>query len=144
MYFYYRNKLVMPRFHYRNYREITLLARNLRSNQTPYEELLWEVLRRRNFMNFKFLKQHPLFYRIDREWIEFFIADFYCAKLRLVIELDGPIHENNKDYDSERDLKLSTKGILVVRILNEELQDVNSVISKLKMILMNREIDITK
>jgi len=134
----------MPRFHYRNYREITLLARNLRSNQTPYEELLWEVLRRRNFMNFKFLKQHPLFYRIDREWIEFFIADFYCAKLRLVIELDGPIHENNKDYDSERDLKLSTKGILVVRILNEELQDVNSVISKLKMILMNRKIDITK
>ena len=95
-------------------------------------------------MNFKFLKQHPLFYRIDREWIEFFIADFYCAKLRLVIELDGPIHENNKDYDSERDLKLSTKGILVVRILNEELQDVNSVISKLKMILMNRKIDITK
>ena len=95
-------------------------------------------------MNFKFLNQHPLFHRIDREWIEFFIADFYCAKLRLVIELDGPIHENNKDYDSERDLKLSTKGILVVRIFNEELQDVNSVISKLKMILMNREIDITK
>jgi very-short-patch-repair endonuclease len=93
----------MPRYHYRSFRDITLLARNLRKNQTVSEKLLWEVLRRKSFSGYKFLRQHLIFYRIDNGWIEFFIADFYCAKLKLIIEVDGPIHKNKEDYDSERD-----------------------------------------
>ena len=128
----------MPRYHYRSCRDITLLARNLRKNQTASEKLLWEVLRRKSFSGYKFLRQHPVFYRIDNEWIEFFIADFYCAKLKLDLELDGEIHEYHSDYDSERDAKLDNKGIQVVRIKNEELEDICMVISKLTKIIKTR------
>jgi very-short-patch-repair endonuclease len=128
----------MPRSYYKSYNGIKLLARNLRKNQTSSEKLLWEVLRRKNLSGYKFLRQHPIFYRINNNWVEFFIADFYCAGLKLIIELDGKIHENNKEYDSERDLKLLKKGIYVVRIKNEELVDMNSVTLFLKGIINNR------
>jgi very-short-patch-repair endonuclease len=116
----------MPRIHYKKYKGITLLARELRKNQTPSEKFLWKLLRRKNLFGYRFLRQHPLFYRVDKEWVEFFIADFYCSKLKLVIEVDGKIHEDRTEYDAERDLKLLNKGIRVVRIKNEELKDVKS------------------
>ena len=103
----------MPRYHYKSYKGITLLARNLRKNLSGY----------------KFLRQHPIFYKVNNKWVEFFIADFYCSELKLIIELDGNIHEDRKEYDSERDLKLLKKGIYVVRIKNEELDNMNSVIN---------------
>ena len=103
----------MPRCHYKSYKGITCLARGLRRNQTPSEELLWQLLKGKSMRGYKFLRQHPVFYRIDSEWIEFFIADFYCSKLKLIIEVDGPVHQNRQDYDSERDAKLRSKGIMV-------------------------------
>ena len=133
----------MARRHYRKYPGILLLARNLRKNQTSSERVLWKVLRRKNLSGYRFLRQHPIFYRVNNKWIEFFIADFYCARLKLIIELDGKIHENNKDYDSERDLKLLNKGIYVIRIKNEELDDMNSVILFLNGIINNRISQIT-
>jgi very-short-patch-repair endonuclease len=133
----------MPRSHYKSYKGITLLARNLRKNQTSTEKLLWEVLRRKNLSGYKFLRQHPIFYRVKNKWVEFFVADFYCAGLKLIIEVDGRIHENNKEYDSERDLKLLNKGIYVVRIRNEELDDMNSVILFLNEIISRRICQIT-
>ena len=126
----------MPRSHYKSYRGITLLARNLRKNQTLSEKSLWEVLRRKNLSGFRFLRQHPIFYSIKDKWVEFYIADFYCSELKLIIELDGKIHEYRKDYDSERDLKLLNKGIYVVRIKNEELDDMDSV-----LLFLNRKIN---
>jgi very-short-patch-repair endonuclease len=132
----------MPRYHYKSYEGITSLARNLRRRQTPSEELMWELLRRKSFSGYKFLRQHPVFYRIDGEWVEFFIADFYCAKLKLIIEVDGPIHQYNLNYDSERDSKLNNKGIMVTRILNDELVDINFAISKLIQIMRKRETEI--
>jgi very-short-patch-repair endonuclease len=92
---------------------------------TSSEKLLWKVLRRKSISGFKFLRQHPIFYRIDKEWIEFFIADFYCAKLKLIIELDGEVHRFRKEYDYDRDQKLLNKGIYVVRIKNDVLEDLN-------------------
>jgi leucyl-tRNA synthetase len=133
----------MPRSHYKSYKGITLLARNLRKNQTSSEKLLWEVLRRKNLSGFRFLRQHPIFYRIKNKWVEFYIADFYCAGLKIIIELDGRIHENNREYDSERDLKLLNKGIYVIRIKNEELDDMNSVILFLNEIISRRICQIT-
>jgi leucyl-tRNA synthetase len=87
----------VSRIHYKNYRGITQIGRNLRKNCTPEEILLWNFLRRRSILGFKFLRQHPIYYRIDKEWVEFYIADFYCAELQLIIiELDGPIHDHQK------------------------------------------------
>ena len=128
----------MPRSHYKSYKGITLLARNLRKNQTQSEKLLWTVLRRKSLSGYKFLRQHPIFYRVKNKWVEFFIADFYCSELKVIIELDGEIHEHRKDYDSERDLKLLNKGIYVVRIKNKELEDMNSVVLFLNKIIFNR------
>jgi len=118
----------MPRFHYKSYKGIILFGRNLRKNQTTSEKLLWTFLRRKSFHGYKFLRQHPIFYSIINKRVEFFIADFYCSELKLIIELDGKIHEKNKEYDSERDLKLLNKCIYVLRIKNEELDNMNSVI----------------
>jgi|ERR1035437_1480563 leucyl-tRNA synthetase len=128
----------MPRSHYKSYKGITLLARNLRKNQTSSEKLLWAFLRRKSLSGYKFLRQHPIFYRVNNKWVEFFIADFYCSELKLIIELDGKIHENKRDYDSERDMKLLNKGIYVVRIKNEELDNLNSVILFLNEMIINR------
>jgi very-short-patch-repair endonuclease len=132
----------MPRSHYKSYKGITLLARNLRKNQTPSEKLLWTVLRRKSLSGYKFLRQHPIFYRVKNNWVEFFIADFYCAELKLIIELDGRIHENHKEYDSERDSKLLNKGIYVVRIQNEEITDIKTVIAFIKEVINIRTIQI--
>ena len=129
----------MSRIHYKNYRGITLLARDLRNNQTPSEKIMWEILRKRNLFGYKFLRQHPIFYRIDKGWVEFYIADFYCNKLKLVFELDGEIHIERKEYDSERDTKLLSKGIVVIRILNKELNDMDSLFEKIKMIITDRK-----
>jgi leucyl-tRNA synthetase len=122
----------MSRIHLTEFKGISLLARDLRNNQTPSEIILWEVLRKERIFGFRFLRQHPVFYREDKSWVDFYIADFYCARLRLIIELDGKIHIDRKDYDSERDEKLQSKGIEVLRIKNEELSDINNVIGIIK------------
>jgi very-short-patch-repair endonuclease len=80
------------------------LARELRKNSTTAEKLLWEELRNRQLNGAKFYRQHPLIYEEDRGNLHFFIADFYCAEHKLVIELDGKIHEYQRNYDRERDL----------------------------------------
>jgi very-short-patch-repair endonuclease len=128
----------MPQYHYKSYKGITLLARNLRKNQTMSEKLLWTVLRRKSLLGYKFLRQHPIFYRVKNKWVEFFIADFYCSELKLIIELDGEVHEKNKAYDSERDMKLLNKDIYVIRIRNEELDEMNTVIHFIKGIINKR------
>jgi very-short-patch-repair endonuclease len=133
----------MARYHYENYKGITLLARNLRKKQTSSEKLLWKLMRRKNLLGSMFIRQHPLFYRIDKEWIEFFIADFYCSQLKLVIEVDGKIHEGHTDYDSERDLKLSNKGICVVRVKNEELPNEKTAKYVISRIISNHLSQIT-
>ncbi len=128
----------MARVHYREYRGITLLARELRKNQTQSEKILWEELRGKKMMGFKFLRQHPIFYKIDQYWVEFFIADFYCAELKLIIELDGPIHDSNIDYDKERDHKLSSKGLSTIRIKNHEISNLNKVLEIIKSSVVSR------
>ena len=124
--------ILMSRIHYRNYRGITLLAREMRKRQTPQEIALWELLRKRRFVKYKFLRQHPVFYRIDKGWIDFYVADFYCNKLKMIIEVDGKIHDYNRDYDRERDSKLNAKGLQVIRIKNEEVNAIPGLIKFLE------------
>jgi leucyl-tRNA synthetase len=78
--------------------------------------MVWNILRRKKLSGHKFLRQHPILYSIRNNWVNFYIADFYCAKLKLIIEVDGKIHESKKEYDLERDSKLLEKGIYVFRI----------------------------
>lgn len=118
----------MSRIFYRNYKDITSLARSLRRDPTPSEMILWRVLRGRNLKGFKFLRQHPVFYKIDKNCLDFFIVDFYCSFLKLIIELDGPIHEYQIEKDKERESKLRARGFVVLRIKNEELFKIDTVI----------------
>src|SRR5437868_14306714 len=70
-------------------------ARELRRELTIAERRAWELLRNRRMLNLKFRRQHV---------VAGFIADFYCAELRLGLETDGPGHERKmqSDYDAAR------------------------------------------
>lgn len=117
-----------------NYPEIKKIATKLRNNPTSSEKLLWAELRRRN-LKYKFNRQHPVIYEsIGREHF-FYIPDFYCDKKKLVIEVDGKIHDYIKNYDKHREEVLKGKGLYVLRIKNEELADLEKVIEKIKKVL---------
>ena len=115
---------------------VTELARELRGNPTESEELLWEVLRKRRLGGYRFLRQKPFIYNQTYKKRYFFIADFYCSEKKLVIELDGRIHEYQKYYDYQRDLILQEFDLKTLRISNEQLADMDAV---KKMILGNLE-----
>jgi len=87
-------------------------ARSLRSNPTPAEEKLWSVLRNNQIQGLRFKRQHP---------ISFFIADFYCHPIKLVIEVDGGIHENinAKEYDENRAAEMKRLEITTIRFPND-------------------------
>lgn len=106
-------------------------ARELRNNSTHAEELLWGYLKTKPF-GIKFRRQHP--YSV-------YILDFYCYSLKLVIEVDGSIHqlEDVKKNDIERQILLEKDGLKVVRFTNDELiqaservfEDLNILIQKI-------------
>ena len=114
-------------------RKITLLARELRRKSTPEEVRLWHVLRKKQVNGYKFLRQHSIIYARSFEGnLLFFIADFYCAQLKLVVELDGKIHDFQKDYDQNRDMILREMGLKVLRIKNDEMEEIEKVVSRIK------------
>lgn len=67
--------------------------------------------------------------------MKYFVADFYCDIKKTVIELDGPIHEINLEYDQLRDAEIMNLGIHILRIKNEELLNIKDVIKKIEMYL---------
>lgn len=68
-----------------------------------------------------------------------FIADFYCSKLLLVIEVDGEIHNKQKEYDEERSKVLNDLGIFVMRFSNEQvLNDIDWVREEIKKQIFER------
>jgi very-short-patch-repair endonuclease len=84
-------------------------SRNLRNNSTLGEVLLWQQLRGRKLLGYQFLRQKP---------IGQFIADFYCPKLKLVIEIDGASHllAHNQKRDKKKNEYLQSIGLHVLRI----------------------------
>ncbi|MGE0825937.1 MAG: DUF559 domain-containing protein [Candidatus Binatia bacterium] len=92
------------------------LCRQLRAEQTPAEQILWEVLRGRRLHGFKFRRQHPL----GR-----YIADFCCPEAGLVIEIDGKVHDRpeQKNYDQIREEEIKARGLQVLRFGNDEIDD---------------------
>ncbi|MBQ6009670.1 MAG: DUF559 domain-containing protein, partial [Kiritimatiellae bacterium] len=87
-------------------------ARELRAQQTPAEKLFWELVRDRRFMGLKFRRQHQY---------GDYVLDFYCDACKLVVELDGEIHEGTKRHDHKRDAYLTSCGLHVLRFKNSEL-----------------------
>ncbi len=96
--------------------EIFRIAEMLRKNMTPAEVELWEALKGNKLNGAKFRRQHP---------ISQFIVDFYCHKYRLVIELDGSIHdlEDQKERDEGREAMLKDLGLTVIRFSNMEVKN---------------------
>jgi very-short-patch-repair endonuclease len=96
-------------------------ARCLRQQLTPAEDKLWSALRCRQLVGLKFRCQHP----VGR-----FIVDFYCPSCKLVIEVDGDIHTQQKAYDEARTEQLESYGYRVLRFTNEEvLNDLQTVLT---------------
>ena len=92
---------------------LTDVAKELRQNQTPAEKTMWRVLRTKQFLNLKFRRQHP---------IRFYVVDFCCIALKLIIEIDGSVHADpDQAYqDQEREFQLRDWGYTVVRFTNAE------------------------
>ena len=89
-------------------------AKLLRKETTVAEKILWNKLRNRQLEGLKFRRQHP---------IDIFIADFYCHENKLVVEVDGKIHDYQKEYDEGRTAELERLGITVIRFSNEEVKN---------------------
>ena len=102
------------------------VARDLRKHQTQSEKIFWELVRNRRLCGRKFLRQYVIRLKIE-EKIRFFIADFYCAESKLIIEVDGGIHEKMQDNDKMRDIIIGELGMKVIRIRNEELEDLSMI-----------------
>ncbi len=94
-------------------------ARSMRCSPTEMEARLWQRLRRRN-----------IGVRVRRQVvIGPFIVDFFCPTARLVVEVDGPVHEERHDVDLERDRFLLSLGVRVIRVSNEDvLNDLETVV----------------
>jgi very-short-patch-repair endonuclease len=92
------------------------LSRNLRKNETPWEIKLWQRLRGRKFLGFKFKKQLV---------IGNYIYDFGCFEKRLLIELDGGQHSENdiKDKDQIKEDFAKNQGYKIIRFWNNELDN---------------------
>ena len=106
-----------PYYIYRN-------AKFLRKHATEAEKKLWIYLRTRPD-GFKFRRQHPL---------AVYIADFYCHKASLVIEVDGMIHSDPEaiEYDQQRDHCFTRMNLTVIRFSNEEvLEDFETTTGKI-------------
>ena len=93
-----RRKTIEASFFYGAPSEIFMLAKELRKNSTKAEQELWKYLKNKQINGFYFRRQHP---------IHRFIADFFCYKAKLVIELDGRVHEEItvKESDNKESYK---------------------------------------
>ena len=105
--------------------ELTELAGRMRASMTPAEQKLWNALSNRQLGGLRFRAQHP---------VETFILDFYCPSCKLVIEVDGVVHEGEErvEHDVERTAHLEAFGYRVLRFRNEEvLNNLPSVLERI-------------
>ncbi|OHA87834.1 MAG: leucine--tRNA ligase [Candidatus Zambryskibacteria bacterium RIFCSPLOWO2_01_FULL_39_39] len=105
-----------------NWRELHGRAVEMRKAPTKTEDILWQGLRR-----------DATGYRFRRQWIiGRFIVDFVCIEKMLIIEVDGDIHDHQKERDEERTNLLEQNGFKVIRFKNEEIE--NNIVNVLKEI----------
>ena len=98
-------------------------AKELRRDMTPTEKILWQELRA-NKLGVHFRRQQV---------IQGFIVDFYCHKAGLVVEVDGDIHDLQREEDARREKALSELGLIVIRFRNDEVaRDLSGVVERIK------------
>ena len=93
--------------------QLLIFAKSMRHSATDAEQVMWQILRAKRFMNLKFRRQYV---------IEPYIVDFYCHEIGLVIEVDGGQHgtDDAMEYDAERTKFLEALGLRVVRYWNHD------------------------
>lgn len=92
---------------------LKLRARELRNNSTQSEIILWMHLKTWKMRGYDFHRQKPL---------SFYIVDFFCHELMLVIEIDGISHEGKKEHDAKRQKHLEEFGIRFLRFSDDEVK----------------------
>jgi len=100
-------------------------SKQLRLQETPAEKLLWSRLSR-NQLGVKFRRQHPIYY---------YVADFYCHSHKIIVEVDGPIHNSkeNQFNDLIRTSGFNEFNIEVIRFTNEEvINNIDDVVFRIK------------
>ena len=103
----------------------------LRNHLTPSEASLWNRLKKSQLAGRKFRRQHSFGY---------YILDFYCPAAKLVIELDGPIHDTEEayHYDRRRDAFMASLGLKVLRFRNEQvLENMSGVLQEIERHLVD-------
>jgi len=110
------------------------LAREMRKNPTDAEKKIWDQILKNNKLDgLRFLRQKP---------IDHYIADFYCPTLRLIIEVDGEVHDQTKDYDEYRTYELGMHDIKVVRFSNQFVKEkIDEVRGALEKIVRQRKLE---
>ena len=93
-------------------KKLTFYSRKLRKNMPMTEKEIWRYLRRKQLGNFKFRRQLV---------IGNYITDFACPEAKVIVECDGPHHEDQKDYDDKRDEFLKSQGYTVLRSWNDDI-----------------------
>lgn len=108
------------------------ISRQLRQEGTPAEKSVWQLVRNRRLLGLKFRRQHV---------IDGFIADFYCPELRLILEVDGSIHDDvvHKERDWARTDHFAKAGRRIIRISNEEVTE-SALIAAIKAALSPEEL----
>jgi very-short-patch-repair endonuclease len=100
-------------------------AKELRQDMTPEERIIWNCLRR---------DQQGLHFR-RQQIIDGWIVDFYCHSAGLVIEVDGGVHAEQKEYDQDRDHILAERGLRILRFPNEAVHtDLEGVLEKIRQV----------
>ena len=112
------------------YPQIFAYAKYLRAHMTKAELMLWDKIKY-NKLGVKFRRQHPML---------FYIADFYCYSLKLVIEIDGPIHQFREEEDDARTKAIEEAGNIVIRFSNEDvINDLDNVLNQIRQIIEHRK-----
>ena len=107
------------------------MAKELRKNMTPPERRLWNELRAKRLDGWHFRRQ---------QIIDGFIVDFFCYKAGLIIEVDGLIHENQREADAERETALKGRGLRLLRFTNREVMNgLGGVLQRIRMALVEAE-----
>jgi very-short-patch-repair endonuclease len=106
-------------------------AKQLRVNSTDAESRLWRQIRNRQLEGWKFRRQTPF---------DHYIVDFVCAELKLIIEIDGGQHADERLYDAQRTDYLQSKGYQVIRFWNNEvLGNTGGVLQRIAEVLARRQ-----
>lgn len=125
--FYFMFKYTKDRREIQFIKKMNLVAKQLRQQPTPAEDRLWQYLRNKQLLGYKFRRQHAIYN---------YIADFCCCEKKLIIEVDGSVHDKQIEKDKTRDENLESVGYKVVRFSNEEvLDEIENVISTIFQLL---------